>query len=208
MCNQKRNQRPELLLRELIPKYAHELDARGLDHRTHAHVRLLQLRQNLSREEFHDVDAVVHLTDPELSALGSDGDPQHQVDGDILHLPLVLVGRELPEHQGNVLGADGRGLGLELAAHGAQQFLRALAPGLCVGRLHVRQDKFGWIVLEPLLVDVAHGEIGDDDPAEYLAQRAFTLEERPMHQFADQAAQEANAYGGERVVFAMGGDGY
>mmetsp|Transcript_470 Transcript_470/g.898 ORF Transcript_470/g.898 Transcript_470/m.898 type:complete len:243 (+) Transcript_470:1174-1902(+) len=132
MRNQQWHQRPKLLLRKLIPKYAHKFDGSGFEHGPNLHVGLLQLCQNVLREEIHNVDSLIHLTNTKLRTFCPNCNSQHEVDRHILHLPLILIGSKLTQHLSNVLAANGCRLRLELTAHSPQQFLRAFASRFCI----------------------------------------------------------------------------
>lgn len=61
------------------------------DHRTNIHIWLLQLGENMAREEVHYIHTLVNLADTKLSTLCSNRNPQHQMNAAVFHLPLAFV---------------------------------------------------------------------------------------------------------------------
>mmetsp|Transcript_29430 Transcript_29430/g.61902 ORF Transcript_29430/g.61902 Transcript_29430/m.61902 type:complete len:233 (-) Transcript_29430:1015-1713(-) len=204
MGNQQRQQRLQMLFGKLIPKNTYEFNRRGFHHGSHSHIRLLQLRQDMRRKELHDVDPLIDLTDPILRALGFDTDSQHQMNGHVFIPPLVGgIGVEGREHLRYVFGAYLCGLGFELAAHGAKEFLGAFASGFGVGAFHVGEDEFLGVVFEAFFVYLPNHQIGNHDPGKNLPQRRLLLKQLPMHQLPHQTAQKPNPRRGQRIVLGQ-----
>mmetsp|Transcript_44779 Transcript_44779/g.90451 ORF Transcript_44779/g.90451 Transcript_44779/m.90451 type:complete len:542 (-) Transcript_44779:635-2260(-) len=196
---------------ELVAERGEKLDAVRADDGQRVHVAgagsvsLLELGQNVGRDQVEHVDGVVGAGHPRLSGAGLDAHRHQQLQGAVFASPLLRrVGGVLREHGHDVGAAQGRGLGFELPAHAFHQVARAPPAAVGVVALNVFQNPLRRVVLEQLLVRLPQKQVGHHDLRQDLRQRLLPGEQARVVGLGHHGRQEADGRGGQRIELGLG----
>mmetsp|Transcript_59143 Transcript_59143/g.152080 ORF Transcript_59143/g.152080 Transcript_59143/m.152080 type:complete len:258 (-) Transcript_59143:829-1602(-) len=200
-----RQDRANLLARQLRPEHGDELQAGGTKHRVLRQRLSPECRCHEAAEEVQNIDVLIDHRNALPRSLAAHGHCDAEVDARVLEaLGLVCWDFARLLHQGlHVANEDLSDLGFAHPAHRLHQVHGASTPCLLVSRLHVSADVLQRIVLEELHVRVAEHDVREHHLLTNARQHARILEGRIRPVRRRRGRQEVNASRDKLVILLL-----